>query len=120
MMHVYQGTVTKVARDTTGWGDSERMVGVRVTLEIPYRDQGGEFKKTAELTIPFGMQQPQVGDVLTLSLNDGNLLASQFIPDSEFFPEDDGALVEDDEEEDGEDIRLEIEGDPFADEIKQG
>lgn len=101
------GTIKTVNQATTGYGDKERTIGVKISAQVEMEDSLGKFTKDVEFTIPTTSAfRPYVGDVIEVVI---------------MRPDDTSALYESpapsNEEEDRD---ADLQGNPFYDEIKQG
>lgn len=132
-MTEFIGTVTQVAKSTTGWGDNERGVGVVVTVRILFTDEHGDYHKDTQIHLPGGMRQPLVDDRVAIGWTTAADIAAASEPTEAAFlvlPPAEEALAEDphmselpggDEYLSGADIEDDtVKGDPYHDEIRQG
>jgi hypothetical protein len=66
-MILFEGRVSKVEADTTGWGETLRVVGVAVTVKVTVKDDMGDYEKETVLHLPKYVAQPMVGDLIMVS-----------------------------------------------------
>lgn len=68
-MILFEGRVSKVEADTTGWGETLRVVGVAVTVKFQTKDEFGDYEKETVIHLPRDVRQPAVGELLAVQVD---------------------------------------------------
>lgn len=68
-MILFEGRVSKVEADTTGWGDTLRVVGTAITIKFQTKDEFGDYEKETVIHLPREVRQPLVGELLAVQVD---------------------------------------------------